>query len=125
MVCRVKKQKKNVVSLKCPKNGPWLTLVYFYVLDVIHEINNYVVSGIMFPFFFGVHVSITREPCSENDITDVNQNVLGSQLTARAWLQKLIHVSCPEKDRFSGVSFSKVFTLLRHSVPEKEQCFLS
>ena len=79
----------------------------------------------MFPFFFGVHVSITREPCSENDITDVNQNVLCSQLTARAWLQKLIHVSCFEKDRFSGVSFSKVFTLLRHSVPEKGRCFLS
>ena len=82
------------------ENGPLLTLVYFYVLDVIHLINNYVVSGIMFPFFFGVHVSITREACSENDITDVNQNVLGSQLTARAWLQKLIHASCFEKDRF-------------------------
>ena len=34
-------------------------------------------------------------------------------------------LSCPEKDRFSGVSFSKVFTLLRCSVPEKECCFLS
>ena len=79
----------------------------------------------MFPSFFGVHVSITREPCREKDITDVNQNVLGSQLTAHAWLHKLIHVSCPEKDRFSGVSFSKVFTLLRRSVPEKERSFLS
>ena len=99
MVRRVKKQKRSFLEMSEKRPLANLSLLLCIGCNTLNKLLCSIRYNVS--FFFGVHVSITREPCSENDITDVNQNVLGSQLTARAWLQKLIHVSCPEKDRFS------------------------